>query len=89
MNEALKELLPVLVSGGALVITALCGCVVAWLNNSKAKAELNQEKAELEKQKLSLEETIYNGSYIICPNCGHKIRLGDVNIQIDRNGGSN
>lgn len=87
MSDAIKELLPVLVSGGALVISSLVACVVAWLNNSKSKAELNTEKAELEKQKLQLEETIYNGSYIICPNCGHKIRLGDVKIQIDRNGG--
>lgn len=61
-------------------IATLCGFKVSY---NKEKNQLQIANAELAKAKAELEKAIIDGSYIICPHCGGKIVLKDVQIKVD------
>lgn len=87
MKELLSQIipyLPAIITTAGTVAAAICAMVVAYAKAKTAKAECETEKAVLEKEKVQLEQAIINGSYIVCPNCGTKIYLKDVSVQIDR-----
>lgn len=87
MSEFLNQLvpyLPALITTAGAVAAAICGVVIAWSKKTTAQHELEVEKTQLEKDKVELERTIYEGSYIICPQCGRKIILKEMEFHIDR-----
>lgn len=84
MTELLQQYLPAIISVLGTLGAALVAMLVAVLNANKKKAELKAKTLELEAKKIDLETTIYNGSYIFCPKCGEKIRLGEMEFHIDK-----
>lgn len=87
MNEFIQQVLPYLpaiITTAGAVAAAICGVIIAWSKKTTAQNELELEKAQLEKDKVELERTIYEGSYIICPQCGRKIILKEMEFHIDR-----
>lgn len=87
MRDLIAQLipyLPAIITTAGTVAAAICAMIVANAKAKTAKAECEIEKATLEKEKVQLETAIINGSYIVCPNCGTKIYLKDVQVQIDR-----
>lgn len=90
MNELLKEFLPIMLSGGITVFSSLVGCVVSFFYARKTKYdcqakefEYKAENAKLQQDKIELQTSIYNGTYILCPNCNEKIYLKDMKFKVD------
>lgn len=86
MKELILEISPFI----APVLTACLGVVLAWLAAAKSKAELTQKNIELEKtnkelhiQQVQLQQTIIDGTYTICPNCGERIYLKDIKFYVN------
>lgn len=88
MIEALETYLPVILPTLGTVCAALAAAIVAILKTVRIKAELQTANAELEKEKIELEKQIYSGSYVICPGCGRKIKLSEMEFLVDKKGGS-
>jgi len=91
MSDVIKELLPVIIPTISTVFAAIGAVIVSWLTTSKTKAEaqskvneLAAKNAELEIEKIELQKAIYNGTYILCPNCGEKIYLKDMKFKVDK-----
>lgn len=72
--ELIISLITILVAS----IASLAGISVKWRSDKKA---LEIENIRLETKQKELEKAIIDGSYIICPNCGSKIFLKDVDIK--------
>lgn len=90
MRQLLTEYLPIIIPVVSSIVTAAAGVVLAWLSASKAKAEAKEAtskleiaNAELELEKTTLETTIVEGTYTICPNCGSKISLKDIKFYVN------
>ena len=78
--EILKEYLPQLLTIAVTILSALSACLVMFFNSKKAKYEYQKTLTEKETENLALQKAIIEGSYIICPNCGHKIFLKDQKV---------
>lgn len=69
----------------ASVITILVTCIASIFGVTvKMRADkkaLEIANTGLQEEKLRLERAIVEGSYIICPKCGHRIFLRDVEIK--------
>lgn len=72
--ELIISLITILVASFA----SIAGISVKWRSDKKA---LEIENVKLEQKQKDLEKAIIDGSYIICPNCGHQIFLKDVEIK--------
>lgn len=57
---------------------SIAGISVKWRADKKA---LEIENIKLEQKSKDLEKAIIDGSYIVCPACGHHIFLKDVEIK--------
>lgn len=75
---------------GACIVAAIYFVIAALKSRTKSK-ELEAKKIELEikntelaTEKAILEQKIIEGSFVICPNCGHEIGLSSVEIKIRR-----
>lgn len=75
--EFLASILTILVT----CVASICGVTVKVRSDKKA---LEIANVKLETEKAQLETAIVSGSYIVCPNCGHKIFLKDVEVKIDK-----
>lgn len=85
MLNAIKEILPYLITALCGIITAGGTLIVSIFNAKKKKYEyqekLSEEKAKilaLEVEKLKLEELMLEGAFIICPNCKTEIKAKDM-----------
>lgn len=77
----MNELLPIIITAASTIATAMTATIVAWLNASKAKANLKEKLAEAEKANTELKKAIIDNAYVICPNCGTKIILKNEEIK--------
>lgn len=84
MNELIKELTPFI----SPLVSSLSAMIIAFVYAAKVKADkikIEAEKeiavSELEKENLALQKAIVENSFIICPNCGTKIKLADAVIE--------
>lgn len=71
---------PQIVSLIAPLLSAIVAFLIVFFNSKKAKFEYKEALAQKEKENLALQKAIIEGSYIICPNCGAKIFLKDVQV---------
>ena len=85
MKELLLENLPYIITACVGVCTALGTLIVSILNSKAKKAEyntkleeMNIQKLQIESKKLELEEMMIQGAFIICPQCGTKIKAKDM-----------
>lgn len=62
------------------LVSAIVAFLVVFFNSKKAKFEYKEALAQKEKENLALQKALIEGSYIICPNCGSKIFLKDVQV---------
>ena len=85
MSEFLNsETLGVIITAAVAVVSAFLSMIVVAINTRKAKLKLEEEKTKLEQKNVELQQAIIDGAFIICPNCGLKIRLKDVEIKTER-----
>lgn len=70
------------------LLVALFVSILKWLN---ARAKLREAETEhqlktlqLETDKATLENTLINGSYSICPKCGAKLLLSNMVFHNDK-----
>lgn len=80
LKENMASILPSLMA----IISAFCTLAIVWIKTRKSKLELQNSNIELQKQKLELERQMYEGSYIICPDCKRKILLKDMKFIVDK-----
>lgn len=66
-----QQTIATVVTSGVSVFVALCSFAVAWFKSKEAKA-----RADEIENKYS--EALLNGAYLICPKCGAKIMLKDI-----------
>lgn len=90
MSELITEFLPIIITGGTTLITAIVGCLASFFYARKTKYdaqatenELRTQNIVLQQEKIELQTAIYNGTYILCPNCGEKIYLKDMQFKVD------
>lgn len=78
------ELISAVVVSSLSAIGTFTAFLLSFLKSKKAKYEKEQAAMELEKTKLEYETKIYDGSYVICPTCGEKLRLKNMEFKIDK-----
>lgn len=90
MSELITEFLPIIISGGTTLLAAVLGCLASFFYAKKTKYDadatandLRKENLILQQEKIELQTAIYNGTYILCPNCGEKIFLKDMQFKVD------
>lgn len=80
MQEFLNSYGAQIVSLITPLLSAIVAFLVVFFNSKKAKYEYKEALAQKEKENLALQKALIEGSYIICPNCGSKIFLKDVQV---------
>lgn len=80
MKEFLNSYGAQIVSLITPLLSAMVAFLVVFFNSKKAKYEFKEALALKEKENLALQKALIEGSYIICPNCGSKIFLKDVQV---------
>lgn len=84
MTQLLESLLPYIISLGSAIIAALISlftCLKSRSEVKQKKQELEIVKIEKEKSIAELEKSVIENSFIICPHCGTKIKVKDMDFR--------
>lgn len=90
IQEIIDSLMPYISAIGlslVAVVTSFIYFLKARADKLKVVAQKDLELAQLEKEKVSLQRSIYEGTYTICPECGSKVYLKEMKFYLrDENG---
>lgn len=67
------------------IVSAAAGLIVGFIVYLCKRVKYKEALVEKETANIELQKIIVEGSYIICPNCGHKIMLKDTTIKTGGN----
>lgn len=76
----MEKWLDVLFTYWPVIVSALAGLGVGFLTYLTKRTKYKTALVEKETENLELQKAIYEGSYIICPECGKKIFLKDSKV---------
>lgn len=79
----MEELKKLFVEHAATIIPLICTFLTTLISFLIYAINTAKKKYELKMEKLRLQELIIKGSYFLCPKCGEKVYVEDVEFYIE------